>query len=102
MARISSVIRISKHEETTPRWELADACALCKASLRVDREVVDWSELGELQRLPIDGHACEIRFTPDPKAKPLFIRRYGMSDMEYDEMVDGVKRCCSGICTACE
>ena len=102
MKRISTVIRIRKHEETTPRWELADACALCKASLRVDREVVDWSELGELQRLPIDGHACEIRFTPDPKAKPLFIRRYGMSDTEYDEMVDGVSKRCCGICTACE
>ena len=101
MARISSVIRIRKHEETTPRGELAVGCSLCKASLRLDGEVVDWSEIGELQRLP-DGCTCEIRFTPDPKAKPLFIRRYGMSDMEYDEMVDGVKRCCSGICTACE
>jgi hypothetical protein len=101
MARISSVIRIRKHEETTPRWELAVGCSLCKASLRVDREVVDWSEIGELQRLP-DGHTCEIRFTPDPKAKALFCMHHGMTDTEYLEMVEGIRLRCSGICTACE
>lgn len=102
MTRISTVIRIRKHEETTPRWELADACALCKASLRLDGEVVDWSEIGELQRMPIDGHACEVRFTPDPKAKTLFCMRHSMTDESYDEMVDGVSKRCGGICTACE
>lgn len=100
MARISSIIRTRKNAEIS-RWELAGGCALCKASLRLDGEVVDLSEIGELERLPIDGRACEVRFTPDPKAKPLFIRRYGMTDTEYDQMVDGIKRC-GGICTACE
>ena len=101
MARISSVIRIRKHEETTPRWEVACGYSLCKATLRVDGEVVDWSEIGELQRLP-DGHACEIRFTPDPKAKPLFTLRHVMTGKEYDEMVEGISKRCGGICTACE
>jgi len=101
MTRIS-IIRTRKNAETTPRWELAGGYSLCKASLRVDGETVDLSEIGELERMPIDGHACEIRFTPDPKAKPLFCLRHGMTDELYDEMVEGVRLRCCGICTACE
>lgn len=87
---------------TTSRWELAGGLMPCKASLRVDGEAVDLSEIGELERLPIDGRACELRFTPDPKAKPLFTLRHGMTGTEYDEMVEGVRLRCGGICTACE
>ena len=84
------------------RWELAGGLMPCKASLRVGGEPVDLSEIGELARLPIDGYTCEVRFTPDPKAKPLFCLRYAMTDTEYDEMVEGVRLRCGGICTACE
>lgn len=87
---------------TINRWELAGGLMPCKASLRVDGEAVDLSEIGELERLPIDGYTCEVRLTPDPKAKPLFCLRYGMADAEYDEMVEGARKRCSGICTACE
>lgn len=74
----------------------------CKASLRVDGEAVDLAEIGELERLPIDGYTCEVRFTPDPKAKPLFRLRHGFADAEYDEMVEGISNRCSRICTGCE
>ena len=98
---MATVIRIRKHAATS-RWELAGGWAPCKASLRVDGEAVDLGEIGELARLPIDGYTCELEFTPDPKAKPLFCLRYGMTGAEYDEMVEGIRRGCCGICTACE
>ena len=101
MTRISAVIRTRKNAEIS-RWELAGGLMPCKASLRVDGEAVDLSEIGELERLPIDGYTCEVRFTPDPKAKSLFTLRYGMNSAEYDEMVDGVSKRCGRICTACE
>ena len=101
MAKIFSTV-IRKNTTATSRWELAGGWAPCKTSLRVDGEAVDLSEIGELERLPIDGYTCEVRFTPDPKAKPLFTLRYGMTDTEYDEMVEGARKRCSGICTACE
>ena len=94
--------KVIKKAATTSRWELAGGLMSCKTSLRVDGEAVDLSEVGELARLPIDGYTCEVRFTPDPKAKPLFCLRYGMNGAEYDEMVDGVRKDCCGICTACE
>lgn len=100
MAKIFSTV-ISKKARGN-RWELAGGWAPCKASLRVDGEAVDLSEIGELERLPIDGYTCEVRFTPDVKAKPLFCMRYGMNGAEYDEMVDGVSKRCGRICTACE
>ena len=99
MAKIFRTV-IRKHAATN-RWELA-GWAPCKASLRVDGETVDLEEVGELERLPIDGYTCEVRFTPDPKAKPLFTMRHGMTGAEYDEMVDGVSKRCGRICTACE
>ena len=102
MTRISAVIRTRKNAETTRRWKLAGGLMPCKTSLRVDGETVDLSEIGELERLPIDGYTCEVRFTPDVKAKPLFCMRYGMTDTEYLEMVDGVRNHCGRICTACE
>ena len=102
MARICTVIRIRNRKNATSRWELAGGLMPCKASLRVDGEAVDLAEIGELERLPIDGYTCELRLTPDPKAKPLFLMRYAMTEGEYDEMVDGVSKRCCGICTACE
>ena len=100
MRIFNTVIR--KNTTGTSRWELAGGLMPCKASLRVDGETVDLSEVGELERLPIDGYMCEVRFTPDPKAKPLFCLRYGMTDAEFDQMVDGVSKHCCAICTACE
>ena len=102
MTRICTVIRIRKHAATTSRWELAGGLMPCKASLRVDGEAVDLSEIGEFARLPIDGYTCELRLTPDPKAKPLFCLRYGMTEGQYDEMVEGVRNRCSGICAECQ
>ena len=84
------------------RWELAGGLMSCKTSLRVDGEAVNLAEIGELARMPIDGYTCELKFTPDPKAKPLFCLRYGMTEGQYDEMVEGVRNRCSGICAECE
>lgn len=100
MARMFSTV-IRKHAAAN-RWELAGGWAPCKASLRVDGEAVSLGEIGELTRLPIDGYTCELKFTPDPKAKPLFCLRYGMTDTEYDGMVEGVRNRCSGMCAECE
>lgn len=91
-------IRVLRAEAArAPRWAFVGHVAACHSTMTIDGQAVDLSDFGEIR---YTGCPCSVAFVPDRGGKALACMRYGLTDDEYESLVEWFSECFS-YCEAC-